>query len=406
MNAEAQTPDVVKPPITTVGPLGWAKNNLFSSWHNALLTMIAVAAIVYFVPNIIRWFITAEWKVLTVNLQILLVGSYPDEEIWRVGVSMLYIPIVLGLAWGVWPKYVRVFGLSLAILCVGVAALPITFRSLGIGFRIYLLLHPVLMATGYALARFTPVGKSRWVLLIWFFFFVITVIVLQGFKGSDLMPNVGRRKWGGLLVTLLLAQAGSVVAFPLGVLLALGRRSSLPFVKSVCIAYIEVLRGTPLLALLFVTQVLLPVLLPDSLIPDRLTRGLIALIMNNAAYMAENVRGGLQSVPSGQTEAAKAVALKQVRITLFIVLPQALRNVLPAIAGQFIILFKDTAVISLLGLHDFLGTANVIVSGNQRWANLEAEVYIFVALVYWIFTFTMSKVSGKMEKAMGVGERF
>ena len=405
MSTETQTPEVVKPPIATVGFLGWVKKNLLSTWYNTLLTLIAVAAIVYFVPNIFRWFFNADWSVITVHLQILLVGPYADEEMWRVGVCMLYLPIVLGLAWGVWPKYVRTFCLSIAIVSVVVAALPVTFLSLGVGFRIYLLLHPVLMVLGYAVARFTPVGKPRWVLLIWFCFFVATVIILQGFKGSSLLPFVGRRKWGGLLVTLMLAQAGSVIAFPLGVLLALGRRSSLPFVKAVCIAYIEVLRGTPLLALLFVTQVLLPVLLPDSMIPDRLTRGLIALIMNNAAYMAENVRGGLQSVPSGQTEAAKAVALKQFRITLFIVLPQALRNVLPAIAGQFIILFKDTAVISLLGLLDFLGTANAIVSGNQRWANREAEIYIFVAIVYWMFTYAMSKVSGNMEKAMGVGER-
>ncbi len=149
----------------------------------------------------------------------------------------------------------------------------------------------------------------------------------------------------------------------------------------------------------------MPVVLPDSMIPDRLTRGLIALIMNNAAYMAENVRGGLQSVPAGQTEAAKAVALKQFRITLFVVLPQALRNVLPAIAGQFIILFKDTAVISLLGLHDFLGTAHSIVSGQRVWNGYQPEMFMFVALVYWLFTFSMSKVSANMEKTMGVGER-
>ena len=394
-----------RPLVATVGPLAWIRKNLVGTWYDALLTLFALVVIVYAVPATVRWFLAADWAVVTSNLQVLLVGAYPDEQMWRTGLTTLYIPLVLGLAWGTWPKFVRVFGRSLAVLCVVVAALPVTFRSLGVGFRVYLLLYPVLMAVGYAAARYTPVGRARWVMSIWLFFYVVTVIVLQGFEGSSVLPFVGRRRWGGLLVTLMMAQAGCVIAFPMGVLLALGRRSSLPFVRAVCVAYIEVLRGTPLLALLFVTQVLLPVLLPDSMIPDRLTRGLIGLILNNAAYMAENVRGGLQSVPSGQTEAARAVALKQFRITLFIVLPQALRNVLPAIAGQFIILFKDTAVISLLGLQDFLGTANSIVSGQRAWANREAEMFIFVAVVYWVFTYTMSLVSRKLEKAMGVGER-
>lgn len=405
MSTDSQISEVLKPPSTSGGPLAWVKENLFDSWHNALFTLVALAALIFLVSGVVGWFASADWSVIPANLQVLLVGSYPDEQIWRAGATMLYIPLVLGFAWGVAPRFVRFFGLTIAIVCVAVAALPITYRSLAVGFRVYLMLHPVLMVLGYAVSRFTPLGRGRLVLPIWLFFFILTIVVLQGFEGSELLPYVGRRKWGGLLVTVLMAQSASVIAFPIGVLLALGRRSSLPFVRIVSIGYIELLRGTPLLALLFVTQVLLPVVLPDSMIPDRLTRGLIALIMNNAAYMAENVRGGLQSVPSGQIEAAKAVGLKQFRITLLIVLPQALRNVLPALAGQFIVLFKDTAVISLLGLHDFLGTANSIVIGQLQWIGNMSEMFMFVALVYWLFTFSMSKVSARMEKDMGVGER-
>ena len=206
--------------------------------------------------------------------------------------------VVLGLGWSVWPGFCRKLAISLAVAAPLLAALPVEFASLGAGFRIFLLLNTVLVGAGWLVGRYTVLGQARWVLGTWLVLFLGGLVFLRGFNESDALPFVGTKQWGGLMVTLLLSQAGIVISFPLGILFALGRRSSVAFVRVTCVAYIEVLRGTPILALLFVTQVLLPLLLPDWMDMDRLTRGLIALILNNSAYMAENIRGGLQSVPS------------------------------------------------------------------------------------------------------------
>ena len=396
--------DDIRPPIASTGPLGWVRANLLDTWYSALLTVAALVGTYYVIRGLGGWaFQVADWAVVTQNLQVLLVGQYLDDQVWRPAMVMLAIPFVLGLGWSVWPSLCRQIAVSLAIVALILAALPLTLASLAVGFRIYLLLNAVLVVAGWLVGRYTVLGNARWVLALWLGMFLGGLVALRGFDGSAVLPFVGTKQWGGLMVTLLLAQAGIVLSFPLGILFALGRRSSMAFVRVFSIAYIEVLRGTPILALLFVTQVLLPLLLPDWMDVDRLTRGLIALILNNAAYMAENVRGGLQSVPAGQIEAARAVGLRVHHITLRIVLPQALRNVLPAIVGQFIILFKDTAVISLLGLLDFLGTANAILSGRRMWFNSEIEMFLFVAVVYWVFTYAMTNVSRSIEKSMSAG---
>ena len=396
--------DEIRPPVASTGPLGWVRANLLDTWYNALLTVAVVAALYYMVRGFAGWALgTAEWAVVSQNLQVLLVGQYLDEEVWRAGAVMLALPFVLGLGWSVWPGFCRKLAISLAVAAPLLAALPVEFASLGAGFRIFLLLNTVLVGAGWLVGRYTVLGQARWVLGTWLVLFLGGLVFLRGFNASEALPFVGTKQWGGLMVTLLLAQAGIVISFPLGILFALGRRSSMAFVRVACIAYIEVLRGTPILALLFVTQVLLPLLLPDWMDMDRLTRGLIALILNNSAYMAENIRGGLQSVPSGQLEAARALGMKVHHITVRIVLPQALRNVLPAIVGQFIILFKDTAVISLLGLLDFLGTANAILSGRRMWFNSEIEMFVFAAAVYWVFTYAMTSVSRAIERSMSKG---
>ena len=400
----ADVADQIRPPVASTGPLGWVRANLLDTWYNALLTIGVLAALYFLVRGFGGWvLLTAEWAVLTQNLQVLLVGQYPDEEIWRAGAVMLALPFVLGLGWSVWPGFCRRLAISLAVAAPLVAVLPVEFASLAAGFRVYLLLNTVLVGAGWLLGRYTVLGSARWVLASWLVLFLGGLVFLRGFAASEALPFVGTKQWGGLMVTLLLSQAGIVISFPLGILFALGRRSSMAFVRVACVAYIEVLRGTPILALLFVTQVLLPLLLPDWMDMDRLTRGLVALILNNSAYMAENVRGGLQSVPSGQLEAARALGMKVHHITARIVLPQALRNVLPAIVGQFIILFKDTAVISLLGLLDFLGTANAILSGRQQWFNADIEMFLFVAAVYWVFTYAMTSVSRAIERSMSKG---
>lgn len=394
----------MRPPHANRGPLGWVRANLLNTWYSAVLSAALLAGGWYLLRGFGGWALqTAQWAVVTQNLQVLLVGQYPDEEVWRAGAVMLALPFVLGLGWSAWPGFCRQLAASLAVAAPLLALLPVEFASLAGGFRVYLLLNSVLVAAGWVVGRYTALGRARWVLASWLVLFLGGLVFLRGFEGSAALPFVGTKQWGGLMVTLLLSQAGIVVSFPLGILFALGRRSSMAFLRVFCVVYIEVLRGTPILALLFVTQVLLPLLLPDWMDVDRLTRGLVALILNNSAYMAENVRGGLQSVPSGQLEAARALGMRVHHVTLRIVLPQALRNVLPAIVGQFIILFKDTAVISLLGLLDFLGTANAILSGRRMWFNSEIEMFLFVAAVYWVFTYAMTSVSRAIERSMSKG---
>jgi general L-amino acid transport system permease protein len=210
--------------------------------------------------------------------------------------------------------------------------------------------------------------------------------------------------WGGLLLSLLLAIFGIVFSFPFGVLLALGRQSKMPALKTLSVVYIEVIRGVPLITLLFMGQLMLPFFLPSGITIDRVIRAVVAIIMFAAAYMAENVRGGLQSIPKGQGEAAEALGLSGWQKMLFIILPQALRAVIPVLVGQFIGLFKDTSLVSLVGLLDLLGISSGVLA-NPNYIGRQLEVYSFIALLYWVFSYGMSYTSGRLETALGVGER-
>jgi general L-amino acid transport system permease protein len=196
-----------------------------------------------------------------------------------------------------------------------------------------------------------------------------------------------------------------VASFPIGVLLALGRQSSLPVVKGMCIVFIEVVRGVPLVTILFMTSILLPLFLPDTIRIDRVLRAMMGMTLFAAAYMAENVRGGLQSIPSGQYEAAKAMGLNNFQTTILIVLPQALRVVIPAIVGQFIALYMDTTLAIIVGLLELLAVGRAILNSNPQWLLLDMEVYGFIALVFWIFTFSMAYASRRVEEAVGLGKR-
>jgi len=219
------------------------------------------------------------------------------------------------------------------------------------------------------------------------------------------LPVVPTNVWGGLLVTMLLAIGGITISFPIGVLLALGRRSSLPVVSLFSTVFIEFVRGVPLIGVLFLASIILPLFLPADVRIDRLLRALIGMTLFSAAYMAENVRGGLASVPLGQVEASKALGLNGAQITLLVVLPQALRAVIPPIVGQFISLFKDTTLASGVAVLEFLSIGRSILQANPEYIGLQAEVYIFIAAVFWIFSYLMSYASQKIEAALGVGER-
>jgi general L-amino acid transport system permease protein len=236
-------------------------------------------------------------------------------------------------------------------------------------------------------------------------------IALAGLLAAYLLVahfgGVGWQDWGGLHLTIFLAVGGIVLSFPLGVLLALGRRSRLPAVRWVCIAYIELIRGVPLITILFLGAFMLGFFLPEGIdTPSPVTRALVAFTIFTSAYVAEIVRGGLQSVPRGQVEAAQSLGLSALKTTRLIVLPQALRAVIPATVGQFISLFKDTSLVFIIGLTELLGVAEAITKQPDFLAQgLLVETLLFAAFVYWAGSYWMSRESQRLERRLGVGER-
>ncbi|MEE8465201.1 MAG: amino acid ABC transporter permease [Dehalococcoidia bacterium] len=376
-----------------------------STWYNTLLTMVVLALVILFLRIALVWvLIDADWSPVTSNLKLFLVGQYPVEEMWRIGVSALMVSLLLGVSWGVWGGVARTFGRVTAIGLMVLVFFPLSLDDLSVEGRLWILANPGTVGVGYLLARASFVRPKR-VVLAWVVSFFLAIILLRGIGGSSVLPEVSTNLWGGLVLNLLLATVGIVASFPLGVLLALGRRSNLPAVRYLSILFIETVRGVPLVTLLLMTQIILPLFLPEGLRIDRVTRALLAITLFSSAYMAENIRGGLQAVPQGQVDAAKALGLGGPHTMLFIVLPQALRAVIPAIVGQFISLFKDTSLVVIVGLLDIVNVGRSIFLGNVEWLDAQREVYVFLALVFWVFTYSMSYASQKLEVAQGVGRR-
>ncbi len=398
------TSETVRPPPLSSGPAGWVKN-LFSNWYNALLTVAMAGLVVLSLKSVLTWAVgSADWTPVSTNLKLFSVGQYPSDEVWRAWTSLLVASFLVGLSWRVWGGVARTFARVLAVAFGLMAVLPLDLDILGLEARLWLLGNPALIAAGYLIAG-VPVVRPRWVMWGWLLAFGLALVLLRGVPGIPWLPSVETGKWGGLLLTFLLAVVGIVASFPLGVLLALGRRSKLPALSIFSTLFIELVRGVPLVSLLFMTQVILPLFLPEDLRIDRVLRALIAITLFSAAYMAENVRGGLQAVPRGQVEAARALGLSGPQVMLYIVLPQALRAVIPAIVGQFISLFKDTSLVVIVGMLDIVGIGKSIVLGNVQWIEQQREVYVFLAVVFWVFTFSMSYASRKLEEALGVGKR-
>jgi general L-amino acid transport system permease protein len=393
-------------PPSPPSPLEWVRKNLFSSWINALLTILGVTVVYFALVNLATWaFTTADWRPITAAPLLYLVGQYPREELWRAGVSMLMITFLVGMSWGVWKRYVRPFAIFLAILLGVLAIIPLETPTITLAIRVFMLINPILIYLGYRIGRLRPVHGTHVATLWLIALLLIPLVILPGFTNSSLLPKVPTTVWGGLLITLLLSVGGIVLSFPFGVLLALGRRSSLPVVKWFSIFFIELVRGVPLVTILFMFSVILALFLPTESRIDRVIRALMGIVFFSAAYTAENVRGGLQAIPPGQVEAAKALGLKNLHITSMIVLPQALRLVIPTIVGQFISLFKDTTLVYIVGINDLLGMGNAVLKLKPEFVRLQMEVYLFIALIFWIFSYFMSYASLQLEKALGVGER-
>ncbi len=395
----------IRRPAVSRNPFIWVRKNLFNTWYNSVLTLVGAWVLYKLVVNLFSWIIfRADWRPITTSPLLYFVGQYPREELWRIGLAMMIVSFFFGLSWGVWGSLIRAFALALGVGYAMGGLLPVSLEAMGLPLRLFLLSNIAILAIGYWLGC-TPIGRPRWVVMGWLVSFVVVILLLRGFQDNPTMPLVSTGLWGGLMLNLLLAAVGIGASFPLGVLLALGRRSDLAIVRLFSIVYIEVIRGVPLVSLLFMGSILLPLFLPEDVRIDRILRALLAIILFAAAYMAENVRGGLQAIPKGQYEAAQAIGLNSFQTMFLIILPQALRLVIPAIVGQFISLFKDTTLVAIVGLTEILGIAKSIVLGNPEFVGAQDEVYLFVAAVFWVFTYAMAYSSRRLEKAVGVGER-
>lgn len=375
----------------------WIRENLFNTGYNGVLTVLTLCLIAAAVNGAARWALTrARWEVIPSNFPSFLVGTYPRDQLWRVWTALLTLLFLAGVSAGAFGKGGRRLALYLSV-----PALLLPF-DLSLQSRGFLLVSLALLWGGYA-AGGRLERRGRWAVLAgWLLSYPWTLFLLWGGAGVPFLPRVESTSWGGLTLTLLLAATGIVASLPLGVLLALGRRSSLPVVSWGCALLIEVVRGMPFVTVLFMAHLLLPVFIPQYRI-DRVVRAMVGLSLFTAAYMAENVRGGLQGVPKGQYEAAQALGLSGTKTMLLVVLPQALRSVLPSIVGQCISLFKDTSLVAVIGLLELLGIARSVIA-NPRWLGLHAEVYLFVAGVYWLFCYALSQASRRLEHSLGIAK--
>jgi general L-amino acid transport system permease protein len=386
--------EALPPPFERYTLLGWLRRNLFSTWYNALLTVLCLALIALAGRSALEWALgQARWEVITANLRLFLVGQYPASATWRVWACVGLLAALIGLSYGVWGRGRRADAL-------GVVGLPVVLALVFEGeTRIALLAAGAAGALGLGLGRWRRARLARWAVFGWVIYFPLVIVLVSGFGGEgSVLSLVPTNLWGGLLLTLLLSVVGIVFSFPLGVLLALGRQSGLPAVRALSVTYIEVLRGVPLVTVLFMAQLMLPLFLPGVTI-DRVVRAMAGIVLFSAAYLAENVRGGLQAIPRGQYEAARALGLNTWKMMLLIILPQALKIVIPVLVGQFIALFKDTSLVVIVGLLELMGIAKAVLA-QPDFLGLQAEVYLFVALVYAVFCYLMSDLSQRLERRL------
>lgn len=350
------------------GAIEWLRINLFGGVFNTILTLLALYLLAVTIPPFIEWaFVDAVWSApnaqacrgsgggatgacwafIGEKLRFILFGRYPYEQQWR--------PLIV----------VLIFIAMIAASC-------------------------------------DRLLWGRRLLLIWLIGLGMVGVLMWG--GVFGLPYVETLLWSGLPLTLILATVGMAAGFPLGVALALGRRSQLPAVRAICVAYIELVRGVPLITVLFMASVMLPLFLPTGMTIDKLLRAQVAFILFSAAYLAEIVRGGLQAIPKGQFEAADSLGLGYWQRTRLIVLPQALALVIPPLVNTFIGTFKDTSLVIVIGLFDLLGTVNAALADTQ-WQGFSAEAYIFAAAIYFAFCFFMSRYSVMLEREFNRSRR-
>ena len=500
MASAAAQSSMERPPLATVGVLGWLRQNLFNTWFNGILTFILLIVLYGLGRGIIPWvFGEANWRVVSQNAGLLAWGRYPESQVWRLAAALGLIVLLSFLSWrssrlpaGAGLRRLALLGWSGSPLIVGLllrglklptpatvtnslgyylyrpellplleeawrAPLALCLLGILIGFSwvlstrrlpralsglagaaVFGLMLPLglqpealvpglmlprvirmalLMAVGWLAGRslgnsLSGLEATRKALLpAWLFGVPIVILVLTSFDvgveqvaPAEVLPLVEPAIWGGVLLTLVLSVVSILASFPIGVLLALGRRSELPVVKWTCVAFIEVVRGVPLITILFMAQVMLPFFLPQEITLDRVVRAMAGMTLFTAAYLAEIVRGGLQAIHKEQYDAARALGLSEVLVTGLIILPQALRAVIPPIMGQFVSIFKDTTLVTFAGLLDLLAVAQSVIK-QREFLGLVREVYLVNTVFYFVFSYTMSRASRDLEKRLGIEER-
>ena len=352
------------PPINTVGPVAWIKKHLLSSPLNVFLTLFSTYILWLLIPPLIQWGLIeatwegtnkdacagggACWAFIRVRFDQFMYGLYPPEEYWRINLAAILMVLLVGLF----------FVKNLSKLAVSIGLIVI---------------YPI----------------------------VAYILFAGGMFGLEVVETA---QWGGLFLTVMLGIIGIVASFPLGVLLALGRRSNMPIAKSVCIVFIETIRAVPLITILFMASVMIPLFLPEGLNFNKLMRVLIGITLFSAAYMAEVIRGGLQAIPKGQYEAADAMGLTYWQSMVLVILPQALKLVIPGIVNTFIGLFKDTTLVYIVGMFDFLGIIQ-LANHDANWLGTTIEGYAFAGFVYWAICFGMSRYSMAIERKLETGHK-
>lgn len=381
-------------------PIEWLRKNFFSTWHNSLLSLILFSLILWGIINFISWSTTeAEWQVIKVNLPLLMVGRYPKDQYWRIWLMVSIISSLFGLSCGVIARNSAKL-LTLPVLIL-IAVLPviILFVPVNLPFKLLLIVMVILVITTAWIGKKIGIKNSNLGQYLSFSWLVAFLLILWLIGGGLGLKSVSTNDWGGLKLTILMAVVSIFLSFPLGVLLALGRKSTLPVMRIFSIGYIEIIRGLPLISILFMGQIMIPLFLPDGMRPDRILRAILGLTLFSSAYLAENVRSGLQSVPRGQTEAARALGLNTPLSLGLIVLPQALKVAIPSIVGQFISLFQDTTLLSIVGLVELLGISRSILAQPQFLGDY-AEVYLFDGVLFWLICYAMSFGSRQLEKKL------
>jgi general L-amino acid transport system permease protein len=366
MSAVFQPIEARPAPVKTEGLLPWIRRNLFADWKSALVTLLAALLLIYWAPGLSDWLvfkaifepnaevcqnargIGACWGVVAEKYRLIIFGRYPFEAQWRPEVATL---LLVGL---------------LVVSCI---------RAFW----------------------------KWWLGLIWLAGVPLFFALMYG--GVAGLPVVTTDRWGGLPLTIMLASFSIILAFPLSVLVALGRKSNLPAIRTVCVVYVELIRGVPLISVLFMASFMFPLFMPQGLTIDVLVRVLVGITLFAAAYMAEIVRGGLQAIPKGQVEAAQSLGLSYWQTQRKIVLPQALAMVVPGIMNNFISVFKDTSLVAIVSLYELTGSLGLALNSDADWRPFKIEGYLFITAIYFAFCFAMSRYSLWIEKQLNRSRR-